>query len=437
MNLYELLEVSSNASPEVIRMAYKALAKKYHPDGNDPLHSHYYHERMKEINNARDILLDPSKRRRYDEELLKTTRVNYNYSGQSEKQNKSDSESTNKENPEKHEETKSDEDLKKKESSINRDDIKSEEEIRKQEELKWKEKEKWYEEERRKTEAQILIKQKKIRKVIVATSIIIIFYVIINNNWLDLNRSDNSKINNDEVSNIAKKTTTKNSGVKTDVQVNNTNLESTSETSNVKETNNDIQSKPSDNSTLSQSNINHETTESSNSGNEKSTTTQVASENNENATTDESEVETEEPSTAETIIYYAFSIGSDMETVEKVMGAPEEKIGDTWYYGTSGWKRGYSEVYFSSDNKVVGWDQSLDNVLKVDIFLTYKNLGNKEFQNGSTKDEVVSVLGTPDVIIYNPIGETVRETWGFEGFGGVHFSPQGLVISTGQQSPGN
>ena len=30
--LYELLEVSENASEEIIEKAYKVLAKKYHPD---------------------------------------------------------------------------------------------------------------------------------------------------------------------------------------------------------------------------------------------------------------------------------------------------------------------------------------------------------------------------------------------------------------------
>ena len=32
MTYYEILEVAETASEEVIRMAYKALAKKYHPD---------------------------------------------------------------------------------------------------------------------------------------------------------------------------------------------------------------------------------------------------------------------------------------------------------------------------------------------------------------------------------------------------------------------
>ena len=33
--LYEILEVSENASTEIIEKAYKVLAKKYHPDLQD------------------------------------------------------------------------------------------------------------------------------------------------------------------------------------------------------------------------------------------------------------------------------------------------------------------------------------------------------------------------------------------------------------------
>ena len=32
MTYYELLEISENASDDVVHMAYKALVKKYHPD---------------------------------------------------------------------------------------------------------------------------------------------------------------------------------------------------------------------------------------------------------------------------------------------------------------------------------------------------------------------------------------------------------------------
>lgn len=65
--LYELLEVSPQASPEVIKAAYRQLALKYHPDRQsterDKLHAS---EKMKLINRAYDILSDPVRRAEYD-----------------------------------------------------------------------------------------------------------------------------------------------------------------------------------------------------------------------------------------------------------------------------------------------------------------------------------------------------------------------------------
>ena len=62
---YKILQVSPDAAPEVIQMAYKALAKKYHPDLN-PDNAEQAQERMKELNEAFEILSDPEKRARYD-----------------------------------------------------------------------------------------------------------------------------------------------------------------------------------------------------------------------------------------------------------------------------------------------------------------------------------------------------------------------------------
>lgn len=65
MNYYEILEISQNASPEVIQNAYKTLAKKYHPDvyqGDKSLAE----EQMKQINEAYEVLSDPQKRMEYD-----------------------------------------------------------------------------------------------------------------------------------------------------------------------------------------------------------------------------------------------------------------------------------------------------------------------------------------------------------------------------------
>lgn len=64
---YKILQVSPDAAPEVIQMAYKALAKKYHPDLN-PDNAEQAQEQMKELNEAFEVLSDPEKRARYDAE---------------------------------------------------------------------------------------------------------------------------------------------------------------------------------------------------------------------------------------------------------------------------------------------------------------------------------------------------------------------------------
>lgn len=65
VNYYEILEVSEKASKEVIEKAYKALAKKYHPDLNkdNPKEAE---AKMKEINEAYEILINDTKRAYYD-----------------------------------------------------------------------------------------------------------------------------------------------------------------------------------------------------------------------------------------------------------------------------------------------------------------------------------------------------------------------------------
>lgn len=71
MNYYEVLEIDENASEEVVKAAYKALAKKYHPDvcGEDKEKS------MIVLNTAFEILSDPEKRREYDKTLSKKIKV--------------------------------------------------------------------------------------------------------------------------------------------------------------------------------------------------------------------------------------------------------------------------------------------------------------------------------------------------------------------------
>ncbi len=66
MNYYEILGVSPDATYEEIRKAYLRLAMKYHPDKAPPGKRKEYEEKFKKINEAYEVLSDPSKRKLYD-----------------------------------------------------------------------------------------------------------------------------------------------------------------------------------------------------------------------------------------------------------------------------------------------------------------------------------------------------------------------------------
>ena len=69
-NYYEILQVDIKASKQVIEMAYKALAKQYHPDLNPVEDREQCEEMMKLLNEAREILTDDEKKELYDNELF-------------------------------------------------------------------------------------------------------------------------------------------------------------------------------------------------------------------------------------------------------------------------------------------------------------------------------------------------------------------------------
>ena len=61
---YKILGVERNASEDDIRKAYRKLAMQYHPDRNP--NDQQAEERFKEINEAYQVLNDPTKRAHYD-----------------------------------------------------------------------------------------------------------------------------------------------------------------------------------------------------------------------------------------------------------------------------------------------------------------------------------------------------------------------------------
>jgi len=65
MTFYALLGIPPDADLEMVRTAYRALARRYHPDageGSSP-------ERFREVVDAYETLSDPERRRIYDLEL--------------------------------------------------------------------------------------------------------------------------------------------------------------------------------------------------------------------------------------------------------------------------------------------------------------------------------------------------------------------------------
>ena len=68
---YGILEVNEKASPEIIEKAYKTLVKKYHPDLYSSVQKREAETKLKEINEAYNILSDRFLRSQYDLELQK------------------------------------------------------------------------------------------------------------------------------------------------------------------------------------------------------------------------------------------------------------------------------------------------------------------------------------------------------------------------------
>lgn len=72
VNYFEILNISVNAEPEIIKASYKALAKKYHPDNYSGTKNDS-DKKMKLINEAYRVLSDDFLRRQHIEQLRVTT----------------------------------------------------------------------------------------------------------------------------------------------------------------------------------------------------------------------------------------------------------------------------------------------------------------------------------------------------------------------------
>ena len=68
---YGILEVNEKASQEIIEKAYRTLVKKYHPDLYSSIEKIEAEKKLKDINEAYNILSDSFLRSQYDLELQK------------------------------------------------------------------------------------------------------------------------------------------------------------------------------------------------------------------------------------------------------------------------------------------------------------------------------------------------------------------------------
>lgn len=70
-NYYEILEVNERASQEIIEKAYKILVKKYHPDLYTGEEKIYAEQKVRDLNEAYQVLSDGFLKSQYDLELQK------------------------------------------------------------------------------------------------------------------------------------------------------------------------------------------------------------------------------------------------------------------------------------------------------------------------------------------------------------------------------
>jgi curved DNA-binding protein CbpA len=62
VDLYEVLQISSNAEPETVHRVFRLLAQRFHPDNQETGSEN----RFREVNSAYQVLSDPEQRAKYD-----------------------------------------------------------------------------------------------------------------------------------------------------------------------------------------------------------------------------------------------------------------------------------------------------------------------------------------------------------------------------------
>lgn len=124
-----------------------------------------------------------------------------------------------------------------------------------------------------------------------------------------------------------------------------------------------------------------------------------------------------------------FTIGSSSEDVIKAMGTPDELSADDVdiSFNNLKWKYGNSYIYFAAAQKVKGYENKGD----LKVYMGTKDKNSPGFTIGSSTDELLKAMGTPDSFISNG---GFDYTWKYED-STVTVSNQGKV--TGWLDRGN
>ena len=87
-NYYEILEVNEHASKEIIEKAYRTLVKRYHPDLYSSTQKQLAEQKLRDLNEAYDVLSDDFLRRQYDREFQKEQESKTIEAGENQNQNR-------------------------------------------------------------------------------------------------------------------------------------------------------------------------------------------------------------------------------------------------------------------------------------------------------------------------------------------------------------